>query len=185
MGRAGTRASRDWYGSEKYLDALGRYVDFQKVLGDEQRALIYEYFQTGYAHINPVLRRGGPAAQSIAPLVSALSAALVRAPRFVGTVWRGLALSAQDLAAYQPGSEITWTAFSSTSLDQGVAERFATPQADMVPVVMELHSKSCIDARGASHKLNEAEILCLPGTRVRVVRKDAPNRIVLDEVAVP
>jgi hypothetical protein len=166
------------------LEDLARYVAFQRPLSDDERVLMFQYFQTGYLRLNPVLRQGGVGAQCLQPLVFALVSVLTHlvAP-YTGTVYRGLKLSAAALAEYQTGHEFVWPAFSSTSVDRSVAQSFAVSyDADQLPVLLQLSSKSCRDVRGASDKLNEHEILCLPGTRVRVLRREPPNVVVLEEV---
>lgn len=165
----------------EFLFALRAYVRASGRFSPEDALLFYSYFHTGYLVINPVLRAGGEASRCMDPLARELKNRLKKLEAFEGIVWRGLNLPRETVDLYRPGEIVWWPAFSSTSLSRDVAEPFAN-KGQGVAVLMKIHSKECIDVRGVSDKLGEQEILCLPGTRMRVLRHEKPNVIVLEEI---
>ena len=176
-------AIKNWYLSEKYLDSLRQYVETQKGISPFERAILYSYFQNGYFAINGVLAMGGQAAKCFEPFSTQLLNILHRLPNFSGTVWRGDSLTDASLQMYRPGAEISWSGFTSTTPDKRVAESFAQAgTGKRKATLFQVVSKNCVDVRGVSDKLHEQEVLCLPGTRVRVTATEAPNVIVLDEI---
>jgi len=177
-----SKAKIEWLRSERYLDSLRRYAETQSSITSQERATLHSYFQNGYIRINGVLRSGGQTAKCFEPFSNSLLALLKKLPVFAGTVWRGASASETTLKKYQSGAEISWSEFVSTTVDRKVAESFAQTGPSGQGIVFKIFSKSCVDVRGVSDKLNEQEVLCLPGMRVRMIWSEPPNVIALEEV---
>jgi SPP1 gp7 family putative phage head morphogenesis protein len=117
----------------------------------------------------------------------AFEQAMSAAPRFEGTVYRGLANPPDDLilAMSEEGSELQFDAFSSSSRTKDAAEFFAANAFDpeeathvqaQTSVVLKIKTKSGADLAGGKGKLagpstipEQQEIILRPGARYRVV----------------
>lgn len=167
-------------GSEKaelYRSALSAW----ERLSPSHAGAILLYVGSAYRHVNSALWAGGQPAQCIQPLTDLLTEALEKLPRFEGVVWRGLSLNAAARALYIPGATVSWPAYSSSTTDYDVAAEFADDSKHPEnSVIFKIHSKSCRDLRVLNPL--ESEILCLPGIKLRVVGREEPNLIVLQEL---
>lgn len=83
-----------------------------------QAALISNYSNGGYSHINDALRKGSwSKAQHV--YVKMVNKALAKMPRYTGMVNRGTTLSSTDQAKYVVGNVVPEMAFTSTSTGKG------------------------------------------------------------------
>lgn len=149
-------------------------------------AMIEDYLGSGYKMLNAALRMGGDAARCAQPYRDALMRALARFPSYSGLVWRGIrSHPSEPLAGYEAGSLIQANAFTSTSRDSVEAQGFGPEH------FVQIQSRSCRDL-GRRNK-QEKEVLCLPGTRFKVLQVTGPDisagrhgyRYVLSEVDSP
>lgn len=91
-------------------------------------------------------------------------------------VWRGLALTKNQITEYRKNSMIQWQAFTSTSLSEREAEHFARGSAHELkhPVLFEIRrdpkraTAARIDDLVAEDYASEKEVLMIPGCRFEV-----------------
>lgn len=91
-------------------------------------------------------------------------------------VWRGLALTKDQITEYRKNSMIQWQAFTSTSLSEREAEQFARGGAHELkhPVLFEIRrdpkraTAARIDDLVAEDYASEKEVLMIPGCRFEV-----------------
>jgi hypothetical protein len=160
---------------EEFINRL-RFMDSHST---RDRLLASTYIDRGFIRINAILRGGGPAARCLAPLVSALNSVFRTLPESREIVWRGLRLSKEEQARYTPGKVMTWPAYSSTSRLRGVAENFEGLRDG--GLLFKIQSQHCRDLTLVAGD-SEAEVLCLPGARFKVVGSDSPGVVSLQEV---
>ena len=87
--------------------------------------------------------------------------------KIVPTVYRGVPLSA---GSYQPGFEVVWPAFSSTSAAISVAQAFCDASEDQLQgrTMFFIETHSAVNIQALSHFPKEEEVLMLPGVVFRV-----------------
>ncbi|MCM2323227.1 MAG: ADP-ribosyltransferase domain-containing protein [Oligoflexia bacterium] len=98
------------------------------------------------------------------PSIEAMRRGLKKLPVFRGTVRRGVSkLPAEVLAEHQEGATVTYSAFTSTSKGQGYF---------LGKIVFKIDSKSGRDLDVSNFNRQEKEVIFLPGTRFKVLKRE-------------
>ena len=96
---------------------------------------------------------------------------------FCGKIYRGITMTQHDLSLYKVGSLVVQKAFSSSSKQRSVAEKFASQMragriAALLTFNLETLNTLCIDLEGLSAYENEEEVLILPLSIFMVTKID-------------
>ena len=132
---------------------------------------------TGEHHrrINSQLREGRPSPIGDA-IQRMLNLGIERGAAVRGQVYRGVVMTADDLAAYAPDAEVSMKGLLSTTIDEGRARtRYAIPppnQEDLLKnerrVVMRINQRTAVPVNDVSSNPGEEELLMRHGSRFRV-----------------
>ena len=134
-----------------------------------QMLIIYAYTYESdiYRVVNKALRLGDQGCiEKWSFFIYWLEEALAQLPRYSGEVYRGIGI-VPDKEQYAVGREVTWSAFSSTSVKWKVAHGFLTGGSGMV---FAIRSRSGREIQQYSYYNSEAEVLFPPSRRFRVIR---------------
>lgn len=102
------------FGAQVDADAHGRLPDVP--LSQEDHDKLFKYLGPGFRTINPALRGETPLTPEIQSDADDVSSVLAKLPPTSGTVYRGTQLTDDQLARYQPGTNVTEPTFTSSSL---------------------------------------------------------------------
>lgn len=102
--------------------------------------------------------------------LDAMDKAMLTAPNYEGTAYRGLAdLAPNDLAAFKVGGIIDQNAYSSWSIKQGIAGQFANDTYDGTWAVLKVRtSKGMHNIAKLSNNVTEGEVVMTKGKKLRV-----------------
>ena len=126
-----------------------------------------EDFEAGKFNIKDLMKE----AQDMIPL---LESALETMPDWSGDLWRGE--GSFNPFAYSQGSTISFGAFTSSTLDEGVAKSFADDfNIGPFKYILQLHTTAGKDLRRYS-VANEEEILLPPGSKFKVTKRTKPTK---------
>lgn len=165
------------YMFDDYREQAGQEGDRS---GFQSIAALHYYSNQGYADINSMLRGAGGAAlhatEDLAERIEAIDRAFEH-PRAVmpvdATLYRGYRLPTTSIpsdVSQLVGTEMTDSAFVSTSLKESVAEGFLEPDPDRVTVLAEIRAREgmpAVPVLGLGHaaNLDEDEVLLPRGSR--------------------
>ncbi len=137
-------------------------------------AALANYVATGYQIMNRVLRnRDARGIEAQKYRIEFMKSAMRKMLPYQGWVKRGADIPLSALTDHQPGNIVTYEAFTSTSTGKGF----------MGNIQYLIFSHSCLPV---PHSINyENEVICLPGTKFRVLYRQATNEnldLVMEEV---
>lgn len=176
---------------EAFLRDTGRtrHTDREQVLGfgrsqsgkavwatrQAEEAAIYRYVSGESYTLNEKLRSGVPLTSAEQQLADDLQRAILKLPTFEGTVYRSLSSDMVNNlevfnAAHQPGSSVTYPAFTSTG---------KTLYDETMDIQLIIKSKTGRDLTGINDA--EKEVLLPRGTRFKVIKR-VGNTIWLEEI---
>ena len=102
---------------------------------------------------------------------------------FSGTTYRGVQLSEEEIIDYENdiGLWKTWSAYTSTSQDQEVAEAFGNTLFIISLTEVRLNSQRAIDISPVSHYPKEREVLIPAGTVFQIlsVKHDESGKVII------
>lgn len=136
-------------------------------LGEEEITSIYLYTTFIHKKVNEALRAEGTTevAEKVKPFAQAATLGLGKLPPHEGWVRRGVNLPPEELEKYQVGHEVTENGFTSATLAKTIGRE--------KPHQFVILSKKGRDISEFSHFEGEKEVLFAPGSRFRVVKKEA------------
>lgn len=147
-----------WY--EKQLLAKMQVAPNCQLTKEEIAALLF-YTGNGYSVLNGALRSHKSSEWDNVILL--LNAALKKLAPYAGHVRRGASLPEKIAGNYQQGSEITETAYTSTSVASGFGGKHQ--------FVIKTKGENCFYLGKLSMADHEEEVLCLPGTRFEILSR--------------
>lgn len=168
----------------KWIDSLSddEFEAFEFWTGEGNHKLIRDYqrgrpLEKTTNTITAELRGAPPAnLEKLAKRhTDALESALARAPKYKGTVYRGLTSDLPASDAFRPGMKISEGAFASGTFHPGTASEFAVSRAvefDKHPVIFKIKGSTrgtVIQNLGNPTMTHEAEILLSKGLKYEVV----------------
>lgn len=175
------------YGRRYYRDAkLSNYAvpNFSLPCGGIREAIqSQKNFETALARfvyvnqlgvtMNRMLRGGGEKAACVEALSRKVQEGFEGYPSFAGEIYRGLKRAPiEAMARYEPGKVVEETHFSSTSKsEKTVRDFFFDPTEGWLFLIKSL---TCKDI--SSYNSTESEVLCFPGTRFLVEKRDDQSR---------
>jgi len=126
-------------------------------------------------HLNRLLRKGSQTENCLKPLLDQIKIVFSKYPKFSGTVYRGVGKLPEAISAsYQPGNIVSDRGFNSTSKSEKIVRDFFFDNTE--GWFYKITTQNCRDIstfnRGAD------EVLCFPGTRFRVDKRDDQTRTI-------
>ncbi len=176
------KISSSWSATET-IRRLKAELDEAKNLTLEENTFLNLYRKSIYRELNAALRDdqsnatwrqllGLSNTTCVQLLVEKFNHGLSKLPIYRGNVWRGLVLNETDLNEYSQNKILNWPAYTSTSAQEDIAQTYSDPRRKegKLGVIFKINIRhnSCHDISGTNPGY---EILCLPGTKVRVIRK--------------
>ena len=148
-------------------------------LKDNEEMALELWTSSNYWNINGALRsKNKDSVCEMAPLVIEIMQGLAKTPSYVGTVYRGTGMPKDFEDQHQVGKIVEYSGLTSTALDEAIAKHFAGDQGWLLKINLK---SACHDIQFLSQ--GESEILCPPGIRFKVIRKDESTKeMVLEEV---
>jgi hypothetical protein len=139
----------------------------------------------GYDTMNRAMRGDGPVDPAVQARIDATSHGLDQLPAYEATTYRGTNLPQSVIDHLEADGNLTDKAFSSSSLDTRVAERFIDPdRPNPTRIIIEGYSGRDVGPFSAAR--GEAEILFRGGTKFEVTQNtidpDGIRRLVVREV---
>ena len=133
----------------------------------DERAALEMYTGRQYEVVNKELRTGalGTGASNTKQTVADLDKFFSKAPRYQGVSYRGMGGDMEMMRQFKRGSIITMDAYTSTSVDFGVAESFAKKGSK--GILFEIKGKNGVSMNPISFRPEESEILFNRGTRFK------------------
>lgn len=154
-------------GSHEWAEEVVRR--YPRLTVDEVLAIHYYTTVQGVEKMNGHLRDpdSTPEAdrEAIEKRIAAAASGLAKLPQVPGTTFRGTNLPDHVLRNWRQGEVVSDPAFTSTSVDDGVAEGFRKGGNAFVTIA----GRTGVDVSQLSYFGLESEILFLPGTRFRVL----------------
>ncbi|MFL6074876.1 MAG: hypothetical protein ACJ73S_15880 [Mycobacteriales bacterium] len=138
------------------------------------------YYTHTSSQVNAPLWSGDPALAGARQAVLRVTlSALHQLPETGGTVFRGTALTATDLAAYEPGAVVEWKGVTSTTAwkDRAVVWSLTTDK-ERTRVVFSVLTERARSMAHVGIMGDPAEFLLVPGTRVQVVDRTVHDGVV-------
>jgi len=172
------KLQREWESSMHVVRGDPKY--------DDQRVALHGYTSEWYKPIRDCQNRNKGCTEQIRELMKDVQAATDRAPKYQGTVYRGMVFKTdEDLAEFVARAQksgLEDKGFLSTSKKESVARKFAKGYSGEVKgpgVVMEIRSKSGVSIEKFSSHESEREVLLGPGAKLRVVEMTKKKGMVL------
>ncbi len=130
-------------------------------LTDAEIAMLGTYTGHGHKVLNAALREKGINLKEVRPFIETLNSALQKLPNYAGLVTRSSTwMPPSELAEHQVGNIVTYPAYTSASARGGAGR-----------LLFKIRSKSGKQLFKLSMNPVEDEVLFLPGTRFKVLKR--------------
>lgn len=145
-------------------------------MSDPEYQAVSWYTGNGFSLLNATLRSGTPEYRyALANTAKVTASGIARYAPHVGTVYRGTALTRENLAEYKVGARLVEPSFLSTSRSRDVADRFVGNGHTGIKTTYVIESKTGRDISRISEFEDEQEIAFLPGSGFRVTSVHEQN----------